>query len=293
MTKAKKNAKAKPAAKKAPAKKPVAKVQAKKPAASKKEAKPAKKPDVKSDKNKKPVVAIKAKKVDAKTAKVQPAPKTAPVANTKKPAALTNKENKKSQPVAMVAKGSKESAKEAKSGKEAKSSKGAVVIQEQVSVTIDIEIDAPKAKAEPKENIGVMLDHADIKRVFAAIDPEDLLNLDTDECQEKNCDNPSTTGIYCRFHYIKNWNEVKRQISIIKDKKLQEFIEDIFTKYGSKQLDQLCHDLCDEKSFIAILKELNIEADEEAFDEPDEDVIDDDTDIAFETKNTKVSYMED
>jgi hypothetical protein len=108
----------------------------------------------------------------------------------------------------------------------------------------------------------------------------------SDECLEKNCDNLSTTGGYCRVHYIKNWDEIKNREKIIKQGKLNEVIKDVLDKFPIKVIQDILDDLQDDKTFFRVLKELNIDSRSEAFDDTDDEDIEDDRDIAYETKGT-------
>jgi hypothetical protein len=133
-----------------------------------------------------------------------------------------------------------------------------------------------------------------LKDIFQAFRSINYFKVSTDECLEKNCDTPATTEGYCRYHYIRNWQDIKKRQAILKDGRLQDFVEDLVSKYPLKHLESILSDLQDEKSFFAILSELNIdELDEEGFDSDDEG-LDDDSDIAFETRTTiKTALGED
>ena len=71
-------------------------------------------------------------------------------------------------------------------------------------------------------------------------------------------------------------------------------IEDLVRKYPMKYVDSIITDLADDKAFYGILKELDIEADESDLDTfEDDDLLDDDQDIAFETKVTAKPLLDD
>ena len=58
-----------------------------------------------------------------------------------------------------------------------------------------------------------------------------------------------------------------------------------------KYIETIIHDLADDKAFNHVLKDLDIETDENEMDAFDEDeLLDDDQDIAFETKVIKPSF---
>ncbi len=142
---------------------------------------------------------------------------------------------------------------------------------------------------ELKDNlVGDILSRADgdsLKDIFTSIRDPQFFSSGVDECIERNCDSPATTANFCRLHYIKNWNDIKKKLQILTDGKLQELIEVLVSKYPVKYIEAILQDLSEEKVFLSVLKELNIESVEESFDDDLEDG-DDDSDIAFETKAT-------
>jgi len=149
---------------------------------------------------------------------------------------------------------------------------------------------------EKKENTHIQ-ERIDFSFIFDAFKVEDYFTSETgpDDCLEKNCDNPVTTLGYCRYHYITNWQFIKKKQELIQERKLQVLLEDLIEKYPFKFIEGLFQDIQDEKTFFNILKEMNIEENEpfeEVFDEND----DDDQDIAYETKTgvePKVIYGEE
>ena len=108
----------------------------------------------------------------------------------------------------------------------------------------------------------------------------------SDDCAEKGCDNIRSTQQYCRLHYISNWYEIKRKREILKEGKLQEYIEELISKYPPAYIESIVSDLHDEKEFYKVLGELNIatevdfEEDFDGSDNPD----DDGDDVEVETR---------
>ncbi|MGB0453806.1 MAG: hypothetical protein ACPGJV_08825, partial [Bacteriovoracaceae bacterium] len=259
-----KKAAAKKVAKKAPAKKAAAKKVAKK-AGTKKVAKkaPAKKAEAKKVTKK-----VESKKV---TKKAEPK-KAAPKKVTKKA------EPKKAEVVQEVAE----------------------PVQTQIEEVIEEK--KPKAKAKKSksqkvnekffkeefaEEVLSLSDDYSIGDVLGSIQTLDFFVSKVDECLEKGCDNPATTLGYCRLHYIKNWNDIKRKQVILKEGKLQLFIEELVSKYPLKYIESIISDLADEKTFFGVLRELDIISEaEDIYDENIEEDGDDDQDIAYETKTT-------
>jgi len=118
----------------------------------------------------------------------------------------------------------------------------------------------------------------------------------SDDCAEKGCDNLRTTQQYCRLHYIANWHEIKRKREILKEGKLQEYIEELINKYPPTYIQAITSDLQDDKDFYRALSELNIATDmefEDDFDNPDSSEGDSD-DIEAETRSyTPVTRFEE
>ncbi len=156
------------------------------------------------------------------------------------------------------------------------------------------EADAPiKVRSELeelKENIADELvslaEDYPLSEIFSAMKTLEYFNKDLDDCVEKGCENPASTLGYCRFHYIKNWQDIKKKQELLKEGKLQIYIQDLVEKFPLKQIESILNDLSDEKSFFEVLKEYRMDDSiEDAIDEIiDED--DGDTDIAYETKET-------
>lgn len=141
------------------------------------------------------------------------------------------------------------------------------------------------------EEILALSEDFSIKEVFTSIRNMDLFKIESDECVVRGCDNPSTTSGYCRYHYIKLWKDIKKKELILSEGRLAGIIEELTRKYPMKYIEAILQDLSDDKSFNHVLKDLDIETDEadgEGFD--DDEVLDDDQDIAFETKVVKPSF---
>lgn len=78
-------------------------------------------------------------------------------------------------------------------------------------------------------------------------------------CREVACELMSTTGGYCRMHYIKNWKKIKRKELILKEKKLNSYIEELVSKYPDKYIEAIRQDLASEKDFAKVIADLEIE----------------------------------
>lgn len=308
---AKKTAKKKTAAK-------VSKKTSKSSATKKKVAKkvtkaPAKKAAKKVAKKTKKVAAKKVTKASTKKTVAKKATKAAPKKTAKKaPAKSTTKKQEAPSPKkAKVEAAPKKGKKGVKASKEEVSAKAqsatelngdnlakdAKKSRMEDEVLIDDEELALSVKEEDQirdhlaDEFTSLSEDFSLKDIFEAVRLLDFFQVETDECIERNCDNPATTLGYCRYHYIKNWKDIKKKQSILMEGKLQDYIEDLVGKYPPKYIEAIITDLSEDKAFMGVLKELNIESeDEESFDEDG----DDDQDIAYETKGTvKTSFIDD
>jgi hypothetical protein len=137
-----------------------------------------------------------------------------------------------------------------------------------------------KTKGELVDKLEGIKEEFSLAEVFASINRTDFFVGESDECLVKGCDNLATTAGHCRLHYIRDWTEIKQKQEVLRDGKLQIYIEDLVTKYPLKFINEIVKDLMDDRSFYKVLKELNVE-DVGSFDECDEDMMDDDQDIPF------------
>ncbi|MBI3544837.1 MAG: hypothetical protein HY075_16315, partial [Deltaproteobacteria bacterium] len=78
-------------------------------------------------------------------------------------------------------------------------------------------------------------------------------------CREVACELMATTGGYCRMHYIKNWKKVKRKEMILREKKLNNYIEELVSKYPDKYIEAIRQDLASEKDFAKVIADLEID----------------------------------
>jgi hypothetical protein len=98
-----------------------------------------------------------------------------------------------------------------------------------------------------------------------------------DMCREVACESSSSTAGYCRLHYIKNWKKIKRKELILREKKLNQYIEELVSKYPDKYIEAIKSDLADEASFSKLIYDLELDEsvdDIPADDEADEAIID-------------------
>ena len=239
-------------------------------------------------KNTKKLVAKKSSKVTRKkTAKKISRKKVTKKATKKKVAKKTSKKTagkkttKKVSKKKVVKKATRKKAPRAKVAKAKKNVNKVRLGKNIVSLKVEKKIESTK-NVESKD---ILKETLDFLRTF------NFLASDSDECLERKCDNPATTGGYCRLHYIKNWKEIKNKEQILKDGILIDCLEQLINKFSLKVVDSLVEDMSDEKNFYNALKNMNIDVSEEFFYDTDDSS--DDSDIPFETKSKPHLYGDD
>ena len=78
-------------------------------------------------------------------------------------------------------------------------------------------------------------------------------------CREVACEGLATTGGYCRMHYIKNWKKIKRKELILKERKLNQYIEELVAKYPDKYIEAIRQDLANDKEFAKVISDLDLD----------------------------------
>lgn len=85
-------------------------------------------------------------------------------------------------------------------------------------------------------------------------------------CREVACEGLATSGGYCRLHYIKNWKKIKRKELILKEKKLDQYIEELVAKYPDKYIEAIRQDLANDKDFAKVIYDLDLDEGIDDFD---------------------------
>ena len=154
-------------------------------------------------------------------------------------------------------------------------------------------IEAPDTSAqnEKQDKAPVVQPQDLLNDALTTIGKFDFFQDESDECLERGCDSPSNTGNFCRFHYIKNWKEIKKKEAVLKSGQLQTLIRTLVEKHPPAFMEEVLSDLTDEKSFFSALEGMDIDATDESFDEFGDEASGDDQDMAFETKvGNKVGF---
>ncbi len=84
-------------------------------------------------------------------------------------------------------------------------------------------------------------------------------------CREVACEGLGTSAGYCRMHYIKNWKKIKRKEIILKERKLNHYIEELVAKYPDKYIEVIRQDLAHEKDFAKVVRDLDLDENAEEF----------------------------
>lgn len=96
---------------------------------------------------------------------------------------------------------------------------------------------------------------------FLVRSPIDQMDPETGElvCREVACDSVASTSGYCRLHYIKNWKKIKRKEVILREGKLNQYIEELVAKYPDKYIEAIRHDLAADKDFAKVIYDLDLD----------------------------------
>jgi len=82
-------------------------------------------------------------------------------------------------------------------------------------------------------------------------------------CREPGCEHELLLSGYCRLHYIKNWRKVKRKEAILASGQLNNYVEELVSKYPDKYLDVIRLDLATEKDWVKVVVDLELESSDE------------------------------
>lgn len=85
-------------------------------------------------------------------------------------------------------------------------------------------------------------------------------------CREVACEGLATSGGYCRLHYVKNWKKIKRKELILREKKLNQYIEELVAKYPDKYIEAIRQDLANDKDFAKVIYDLDLDEGVDDFD---------------------------
>lgn len=80
-------------------------------------------------------------------------------------------------------------------------------------------------------------------------------------CRESGCDNDVVVVGFCRLHYIKNWKKIKRKEAILATGQLNNYVDELVSKYPDKYLDVIRQDLASEKDWSKVVLDLELDSD--------------------------------
>ena len=204
---------------------------------------------------------LKAEPAKAKGAPAKAAPaKAAPMKAAKSAKVEKPKKEAKTSPK-LVAKVSKKAAAEKPAEKPAKSAVQSAPVGKGKAAATPVK-EVPSAVAKPAKAA---------KGAKAAKTAGDgaakvVLELGETVCREVACEGLATSMGYCRLHYIKNWKKIKRKEVILKEKKLNQYIEELVAKYPDKYIEAIRQDLANDKDFAKVIYDLDLDESVDDFD---------------------------
>jgi hypothetical protein len=114
-----------------------------------------------------------------------------------------------------------------------------------------------------------------MKKVGGSILSRGLLETSGETvCREVACEGLATSGGYCRLHYIKNWKKIKRKELILRERKLNQYIEELVAKYPDKYIEAIRQDLANDKDFAKVIYDLDLDEGVDDFDVESGDSVD-------------------
>lgn len=78
-------------------------------------------------------------------------------------------------------------------------------------------------------------------------------------CKVKDCDQLSVVEFYCRYHYLLFWKKIQNRKKILSEGKLEQYIEELTSRYPIKFLELIRKDLHTEADFLSAIQELDID----------------------------------
>lgn len=85
-------------------------------------------------------------------------------------------------------------------------------------------------------------------------------------CREVACESNATSSGYCRLHYIKNWKRIKKKELLLKEGKLNRYIEELVAKYPDKYIEAIREDLTNDNAFNKVVTDLELDEGMDDFD---------------------------
>ena len=82
-------------------------------------------------------------------------------------------------------------------------------------------------------------------------------------CREPACEYITIGAGFCRLHYIKYWQRIKRKEAILKDGGLRQYIEELTSKYSEKHIEAIMSDLVSDDVFVKVISELDLHESED------------------------------
>lgn len=93
-------------------------------------------------------------------------------------------------------------------------------------------------------------------------------------CREVACEALATTASYCRLHYIKNWKKLKKKELILRERKLNQYIEELVSKYPDRYVEAIRQDLASDQDFAKVISDLDLEESHEDFESESSEAMD-------------------
>jgi hypothetical protein len=127
------------------------------------------------------------------------------------------------------------------------------------------EVDSKNAKAPKGKVVAVEVSSTvAVKKAKGSV-PVKTVKEFKKRCRESSCDQEIILAGFCRLHYIKNWRKIKRKEAILATGQLNNYVEELVSKYPDKYLDVIRQDLGSEKDWSKVVVDLELDSTEDEF----------------------------
>ena len=127
-------------------------------------------------------------------------------------------------------------------------------------------VEAPPLKVSKKDLKAALkaqvAAEAEAKRMEMKAAVKDVVLTDAEGrqlCRVKDCDQPSVVESYCRYHYLFFWKKIQNRKKILSEGKLEQYIEELTSRYPLKFVELIRKDLGSEPDFMSAIQELDID----------------------------------
>ena len=226
---------------------------------------------------KKAVAASKSRKKTSKAARKTKAVSTKKKKATKTKSSVKSKPKPRKQGHSSEAKSSKKQKVSAKAAK-VKGSLRLVSMVQKVTLAAKLAVGKSRKKKKASSKKEALVAEKSVSRKQQRVSAKKKASTVSktaekeQKCREPACGKKALLAHYCRLHYIKNWQRIKRKGDILSTGRLDNYIEGLVEKYPDKYLDAIEFDLSNDREWANLVGELESGQADDVLLQGDEDV---------------------